>query len=302
MALGIALLCYCLPTLYFGVVSPGWHTTEGNVTYSTSHESRRRSDVDVRYTYSVDGRVYSGDRWSYRVSLSSMRSQDVSATQAAYPVGSHPQVSVDPHDSARSVLEPGPHWDDLIWVGAGLMFLVGSGLPGRPQRNSATLSGTDDASSSAQMRLVLTFPRATAGAGILLLGFGVYRIYDVMLGASWPTVEGRVLYSSMSDPLSVGNRQTEIRYEYFLAGQRHSGSASLRAGNDEARALKEAHPVGQTVTVHYDPSHPEHSTIQTTLNWHYSVLPAFACLMFLLARLASAVTAAGARTTRAKQR
>lgn len=290
LALGIALLCYTLPILYFGIVSRGWGTTEGTVTYSQSRETRRRSDVDIRYTYAVRGHQYSGERWRYDLAINSTRSIEVSATQAAYPVGSHPPVWVDPDNPARSVLEPGPDWAALIWIGAAFMFVAGSGMPGRAERTSMTASSAVDAASPQPARPRHGFAQVMAGIGIVILGVGLLRIYGVMQGAAWPTVEGRVLYSNTAGTGSDSVRQAEIRYEYYFAGRRHTGSASWRAGRDETRALAASHRVGQAVTVHYDPSNPSRSAIVTDLNWHYAVLPAIAVIFLLLAALAKAAT------------
>jgi hypothetical protein len=106
MALGAGILWFSCQWLYFGLVSRWWTTTTGTGTYSSAHESRRYRSVDIRYKYAVDGLEYEGDRfrYGYTTALGRLTSIEVSAAQAAYPVGSHPRVYVDPRHPARSVL------------------------------------------------------------------------------------------------------------------------------------------------------------------------------------------------------
>jgi hypothetical protein len=313
MALGAGILWFSCQWLYFGLVSRWWTTTTGTVTYSSAHESRRYRSVDIRYKYAVDGLEYEGDRfrYGYTTALGRLTSIEVSAAQAAYPVGSHPRVYVDPRHPARSVLEPRAPVEDLIWVGGGLMFLltpfVRTGRSPAPAPDPAaaaastgafgatTGAGATDAAvptRGGRPTDVAGPPRHRAAKvlawlGILTLGLGAYRIELVMRAKHWPTTPGHVLFSKITvGTSSGGNHQTEVRYEYVLDGQRYVGSASLVAGLDEARALMRAYPAGSDVTVHYDPARHERSLLVTQLNWHHAVLPVFAVVFLVLAALA----------------
>lgn len=299
MALGVGLLWPSSASLYYGLMSGGWHMTDATVTYSTLRWERRWHDVDIRYTYVVDGHEYTGDRWCYSffINRQRVRAVQMSATQAAYPVGTRTRVAVDPHDPARSVLEPGPHYDDLLWIGGGFMFALTGLLSGRKDdaspaavaRKAAAASAIRSGSHRYRSAVVL------ASIGLLILSLGLYRIYDAVVSASWPTVEGHVLYSKTGGSNSGGNYQTEIRYEYFMAGRRFSGAASLLGRHDETVALSKAHPVGQVVVVHYDPRNPELSAIVTGINWHHTVLPIVALVFFLFAALAKGLADAERR-------
>jgi hypothetical protein len=275
--------------LYYGLVSSGWRMTDATVTYSTLRSERRWRDVDIRYTYVIDGHQYKGDRWRYSFFINRQRVRAIamSATQAAYPVGTRTRVAVDPRKPARSVLEPGAHYDDLLWIGGGLMFALTGLLSARKDDASPAAAARKAAAANAIRSGSHRYRAAAvlASIGLLILSLGLYRIYDGMVSASWPTVEGHVLYSKTGS----GNYQTEIRYEYFMTGRRFSGAASLFSRHDEAVALSKAHPVGQVVVVHYDPKTPELSAIVTGINWHHSVLPIIALVFFLLAALAKGV-------------
>jgi hypothetical protein len=294
MVLGAGILWFSCQWLYFGLVSRWWPTTTGTVTYSSAHESRRYRSVDIRYRYVVDRREYEGDRfrYGYTTAMGRLTSIEVSAAQAAYPVGSHPRVYVDPHQPARSVLEPRIPYEDILWVGGGLMFLLTPFVRTRRSPAPAGAAGPPTTAGAPRHRAATML----AWFGILMLGIGAYRIEPVMRAKNWPTTDGHVLFSRITAGTdSVGNHQSEVRYEYVLEGQRYVGSASRVAGLDEARALMRAYPAGSDVPVHYDPGRPERSLLVTQLNWHHAVLPAFSAVFLLLATLANAMERARAR-------
>jgi hypothetical protein len=291
MALGFSLLWFSSQSLYFGIASTGWPEAGATITYSTSKDTRRRRYVDIRYTYEVNGSEYSGDRWRYSVfmNLWQMRSIEVSAAQAAYPVGSHPRVAFDSRNPRRSVIEPGPHFDDLLWSAGGLMFAATGLLAGGTKRASPLTSNTTAADTARSGRHRYQFAGALACISFLLMSLGLYRIYAGIVASSWPIIEGRVLFSKTSSGNSAGNHQTEIRYEYVLRGRRYGGAASLLARHDQSFALSKAHPEGQAIEVHYDPANPERSVIETGITWHHFMLPLYAVVVLLLAALAKGV-------------
>ena len=71
LALGFGLLFASSQSLYFGIVSNSWPEVNAMITYSTAKETRRRSYVDIRYTYAVRGHVYTGDQWRYTCFMNS---------------------------------------------------------------------------------------------------------------------------------------------------------------------------------------------------------------------------------------
>jgi hypothetical protein len=266
---------------------------DATITYSQAHETPRTREVDIRYAYVVGGREYQGDRWrfSFFMNRRQMRSIEVTATQAAYPVGTHLRVAVDPSDPHLSVLEPGPRYDDLLWSVGGLVIGVTGLSSGRKERRSG---GADSAQTPLGSDAGLASPRSRTARGLAAIGAVVLAtalcwIYQRVISESWPTVEGRVLYSSTGGADSVGNHQTEIRYEYFIAGQRQLGAASLLARHGEAVALSQSHHVGQSVKVHYDPNDPARSEIDPKLSWRDAILPLIALVIFAFAGLAQRV-------------
>ncbi len=290
MALGFGLLWFSSQSLYYGIASSRWPKADATITYSTAYESRRFSRVDIRYRYAVDGREYTNDgfQYSFCMNRQRMRSIEVAAAQAAYPVGARTPLAVDPRNPSRSVLEPGPHFDDLLWIGAGLMFVLTGLLSGRTER--ASLSTSDTAAVTARSgKHRYQIAKTLACISFFLMSMGLYRIYAGIAASYWPTVEGHVLYSKTGHADSTGNYLTEIRYEYFLTGQRYGGAASLVGRHDESFAFSKSHLVGQTAEVHYDPANPERSVIQPGITWHHFMLPVYAVVVLLFAALAKGV-------------
>ncbi|MDB6082745.1 MAG: hypothetical protein JWN43_626 [Gammaproteobacteria bacterium] len=291
LALGCGLLWFSSQSLYYGIVSSRWPKAEATIAYSTAYQSRRFPRVDIRYNYRVDGNEYTGDgfRYSFYMNRARMRAIEIAAAQAEYPVGAQTRVAVDPHNPSRSVLEPGPHFGDLLWVGAGLMFAVTGLLSGRTERAPPSTSEPAAAGTVRSGKHRYQIAKTLACISFLLMSAGLYRIYSGIAASSWPTVNGRVLYSRTGGADSAGNHLTEVRYEYFLAGRRYGGAASLLGRHDHSFELSKSHPVGQPVEVHYDPTDPEHSVIETGVTWHHFMLPLYAVVVFLLAALAKGV-------------
>jgi hypothetical protein len=120
--------------LFFGGISAyvrssasaAWPAVEGVITVSeievrqetrerrrgtSSIKERRVVDVyeaDVKYTYTVDGKGYTGDRityFSHATDSEALAREDVEK----YPVGKKVPVHHDPEDPSTAVLEPGSH-------------------------------------------------------------------------------------------------------------------------------------------------------------------------------------------------
>jgi hypothetical protein len=115
--------------------------------------------------------------------------------------------------------------------------------------------------------------------------FYTARKYRAMAAASaqWPTVEGRVLESTIKEIVRRSRQSTStnylpvVRYEYVVGGRRHEGDV-ITFGMTEIGFRKNAEryiidrPVGATVTVHYDPGEPATATLDTSsamADWRY---------------------------------
>jgi hypothetical protein len=125
-----AIVCVVDFAAGYGVVNglraEGFASTTGAITRSevTEHSGRRGKrtyGIDIRYSYSVNGRTFEGD--TYRYSNSNMSSSDKDwAHEAvrAHPAGGPVTVHYDAANPGDSVLKPGIEGADLFV----LMFLT----------------------------------------------------------------------------------------------------------------------------------------------------------------------------------
>jgi uncharacterized protein DUF3592 len=93
--------------------SASWQSTHGTVTGSSLGQSTNYSDSGptvsyfpiVRYSYSVVGQPYTGERIAFGLGESSSRSAKAQKMLDGYPVGRPVTVYYDPANPAQAVLE-----------------------------------------------------------------------------------------------------------------------------------------------------------------------------------------------------
>lgn len=113
-------------------------------------------------------------------------------------------------------------------------------------------------------------------AAAMLCGLGYiawvyFRQSMVRRSRSWPTTTGTVVRSelnrstSLTGPSRTPNRTFGARIEYnYMVGTRVYRGTTISVGgtfdtssNDRAQEWLDKYPLGATVTVSYDPTHPE---------------------------------------------
>src|SRR5215831_9139443 len=103
---------------------------------------------------------------------------------------------------------------------------------------------------------------------ICFLAIGMPYIQEGTGGRGWPTVDGKILHSSVvsntSNPLPF---TTQILYQYKIGetifhGDRIGPEPSQFADRAGAQALVAEFPVGATVKVFYHPKSPERSLLR----------------------------------------
>lgn len=109
------------------------------------------------------------------------------------------------------------------------------------------------------------------GLGIFIFGIVVRRRLNA--SESWPKTAGVVRESAVEPQwvkVGSGNMYVvspKVLYEYEVEGRKYSSSQlSLiernTANENLAREKSERHPVGQQVTVYYNPQKPEFATLE----------------------------------------
>ena len=124
------------------------------------------------------------------------------------------------------------------------------------------------------------------GIGLLFVGILVVLMMGLAWvcardARTWPAVDGRVIRSEIDVskkivPLGRFRRThvefyaLRIEYEYEVDGQRFTGDRVTLAANPcgydraEVERWTRKYPLGGTISVHYSPTHPEHSVVERT--------------------------------------
>ena len=134
---GAALLVYAVRSVWLGIASASWPTTDGEVSVSDLQRDYSGSSgvtyrAEVAYKYQVGGRQLVADRVFFGDALSTSWAAGALRETVKYQVGSHVRVRYDPNNPECAVLEPGTNGVvyflivfALVFVGAGIAALLG---------------------------------------------------------------------------------------------------------------------------------------------------------------------------------
>jgi hypothetical protein len=110
--------------------------------------------------------------------------------------------------------------------------------------------------------------------GILALSSGAQRMWRGSASEHWPTVEGKVIFSSVnSEETRDADRQRtetfspQFVYTYEIAGVKHFNNRRrfgqiAGGGQDWAADIAAHYPVGKAVRVHYYPADPDVAVLE----------------------------------------
>ncbi len=123
---GLGVVGYSLPIVMEAGQSVSWPTVDGRITHSEvlvdANSDAPLFDIDIRYTYRVEGVSYHGTRFSYDWWQSTKQRYIARRHTSRYPVGKIVQVYYDPNDPGTCTLEPGFGNKSLSWIAGGLAF------------------------------------------------------------------------------------------------------------------------------------------------------------------------------------
>ncbi len=126
---------------------------------------------------------------------------------------------------------------------------------------------------------------------------GLRDVLKTRESTAWPTVQGTITESYVRERRRSGDRDyfPEIRYRYVVNDQMYESdrvkfSFARNSGHSNARRVVNQYPVGQEVTVYYDPTMPETAVLETEVTSQtYGTLiggiVAFVLFFLLLGRL-----------------
>jgi hypothetical protein len=121
--------------------------------------------------------------------------------------------------------------------------------------------------------LRLLFGLGFLGAGIFVLVWGFKNLKQAQASASWPSVSGMIVASTVEQTRSSGGDSElryvpRVRYEYKVGETKYAserisfGGRTLHKSPAPAQAELAAYAVGKTVTVYHDPAVPNSSVLQ----------------------------------------
>ncbi len=141
-------------------------------------------------------------------------------------------------------------------------------LAGDSYKKEATMTNQGPPPSTSDERLVKRLLALLIGLVLVLVAIGAYLFArDVSIrteSVNWPTVPGTVIASEVSTYSNwEGGNQSypDVTYEYFVGGARYVDTETRFSGNAEHVVAQ--YPVGQPVTVHYNPKRPSQGVLVT---------------------------------------
>ena len=280
LAFGSLLVLILLLIVWEGWRSKQWPAAVGKVVRSGIGTEVRETSTQrpttwvthgaqVEYEYQVGGEKLTGST----VHVGNTRSGGPRQAQRIanrYPAGSDVLVYYNPSDPKVAVLEPG--LPPGLWILAiiGLpMFAIGLG----GILSLAGLLRFDEP----DLMLIIGGPAALVGGALCWVG--VQNLRRGSASKHWPTTEGRILSSVVRR--SSGRQGTicepDIVYQYAVDGTDYAHWAVDLRGlgttcGSVAAEVVARYPVGATVTVYYDPDHPERAVLEPGLHWSNLVL------------------------------
>ena len=124
--------------------------------------------------------------------------------------------------------------------------------------------------------------------GGVILYFGVESLFAANASKSWPTVQGKILSSSVDSKRSDKGGTTyhaEVLYEYNVGGQTQSSHDVAFGGYgssdpSHARSIVNKYRAGADVTVYYSPSNSSKAVLETGISGQAFFLPGFGAVFF----------------------
>lgn len=283
-AFGLYLVVLGLRNIQRALASRRWPKTHGVVADSqsgatTSRDSRTGTSSTMYSTtttvrYRVDNHDFTTSTIHFGQTFGSGDASEAELQALRYPVGAKFEVSYDPRNPSVGVVRPGLHADAFWLPAGGLAFLLPAIMFG------LMFFGLENDDKGFALGLGL-FAAIFCTAGLAMLNAGLTRLWHGWRSQQWPTAPGHVIYCkgsestvAVEDDKTLSGRattqvyQTDLAYEYEVAGQKHYNNVrrfGRLAGNDAnwAEGIREKYPTGQKVTVAYFPDDPDLATLET---------------------------------------
>lgn len=259
----------------------GWPSAQGRIVRSQMHTMRRKTAGGVteagnvpavEYVYAVDGVDYRG----HRIGIGDIPpdSPQAEATLERYPVGRTGPVFYNPDKPEEAVLERDPPARPaVVYAVAALVMLAGLAVVGAFAQAGAIIAWLQPHfPPGAVVQGVLFF----GAAGLVMLMFVASERRKATAATRWPTATGTIL-SSVAEAhrtLAAEKRSQSVvvwspvvEYSYRVLDRDYHGSrvafgAAVAGARELAERTVARYPVGQMVTVHFNPSNPAFAVLE----------------------------------------
>ena len=261
--------------VFFGfIVKAGWDTVRAHtwtktdcvIESSSVRENGDSTEFDVRYTYRVGGRNYTGTRYSVGMS-SSLNAASAQRAVQRYAADRPAFCYVNASAPSESTLERGTLWVllfgllPLVFIAVGVGGIIGVW---RAKPASATAISERHRGGNGMvigMRL-FGFVFIAIGGGLLYAIFFRPMLKE-MAAAKWPQVPCEIVSSKVGQ--HSGNKSStysvDVRYRYVIGGKDFTGTSyNFDTGNSSSRGWREdvvaSLPPGKKTVCHVNPDDP----------------------------------------------
>jgi hypothetical protein len=263
-----------------------WDRTDCVMESSSFHEKGDGYEFDVRYAYRVNGRPYTGTRFSMGMATS-MNGEKAQRLAETYAPGNRAVCYVNSSSPAESTLERGALWSLLLVLFPLIFVVIGvGGIIGvwRTKPVSAKpVSERHRTGAGATIGLRLFGAIFMCVGGGLLYVMLVRPMMKEAAAASWPQVPCEITSSRVASHRGSKGGSTysvEIRYRYDFKGRSYNGTRyNFDTGNSSSRGWRDAavakHPAGTKTLCYVNPEDPIEAvlSVQSSPDRWFGLIP-----------------------------
>ena len=107
-----------------GFLSQSWRQVSALVMTSSIDRSNNIYVPKIIYRYTINSHQYTDDNYSFAASYGSSKSACLAISEK-YPEGSTIKVYVNPENPTMSVIVPGVHWSQYLWLACVVIVFAG---------------------------------------------------------------------------------------------------------------------------------------------------------------------------------
>jgi len=264
-----------------------WDRTDCTIEASSVRKSGDSFDLDVRYSYRVQGRSFTGTRFRGGMSPS-MDAGDAERARDRYAPGTGAVCYVDPSVPQESILERGSLWllliilFPLIFVAIGVGGIIGIWRAKPAGAKAISEKHRSGVSAALGLRLF--------GLVFMLVGGGLLYVMLIRptlkeaTATKWPTVPCEITSSGLGSHRGSKGSTTysvEIRYHYEFRSKEYTGSRyNFDTGSSSSREWRSKvvaqHPPGRKTVCFVNPEDPYEAVLSTAASsdrW-FGLIPA----------------------------